>query len=208
MESQLEEFFAKEGSIGVILAIGPEGARFKDIEPQMVVSHDTISKRLDEARNIDLVILEPASGIGTNVTNTLTEAGKVCYSGMVELGLDEAHTEYVNTVRKYNNLSEEFADKAGDKKEWFDWFVESDALDNSLLDNAKTGIFQRNAPGMILPEPLQDALSQGSIEPLLTSESDDIDILLWKFMFYPPKPDQDDIDEFDSENSGGSADGI
>jgi len=208
MESQLEKFFTKEGSIGLILAIGPDGARFKKIKPQVAVSHDTVSNRIDEARNIDLVNTEPTSDVGTTFRNTLSEAGLVCYSGMVELGLDKAHAEYVDAIKKYNNLSEEYTDKAGDKRQWFNWFVESDALANSLLDNAENSTFQRYAPGMILPEPLQDALSRGSIEPLLTSESDDIDILLWKFMYYPPKPDQEDIEEFDSENSGGSADGI
>ncbi|MFD1572332.1 hypothetical protein [Halorubrum laminariae] len=137
----------------------------------------------EDFNKADLVNTEPTSDVGTTFRNTLSEAGLVCYSGMVELGLDKAHAEYVDAIKKYNNLSEEYTDKAGDKKEWFNWFVESDALANSLLDNAENSTFQRYAPGMILPEPLQDALSRGSIEPLLTSESDDIDILLWKFGF-------------------------
>ena len=65
MENELEEFFGKDGSIGVILVIGEDGARYKDIVPNVVVSHDTVAKRLGEARDIGLITSD-AESLGPN----------------------------------------------------------------------------------------------------------------------------------------------
>lgn len=191
MESQLKEFFTKEGSIGLILAIGPDGARFKEITPRVAVSHDTVSNRIDEARNIGLVNTEPTSDVGTTFRNTLSEAGRVCYSGMVELGLDEAHAEYVDAIKKYDNLSGDYTEKASDKEEWFNWFIKTDSVG---LSGPHRGVPLSDRLSSGYPKSLQQAFEQNSIEPLLNSESEYINVLLWEFMYYPPEPDQEDVE--------------
>lgn len=189
MESQLKEFFTKEGSIGLILAIGPDGARFKEITPQVAVSHDTVSNRIDEARNIGLINTEAASNVGTTFRNTLSGAGEVCYLGMVELGLDKTHAEYVKLIKEYNSLSDDYIDRVSDREEWYDWFIKNDSNENRLLYDrfARSGCSE-------FPEPLWKAMKQQSVGPLLDSESEHIDIFLWEFMRYPPKPDPEDVE--------------
>lgn len=195
MANQLQEFFNKDGSIGLILAIGPDGARFKEIKPQVAVSHDTLSNRIDEARKLGLINTEPTSEVGTTFRNTLSKAGQICYSGMLELGLDEAHAEYVKAIKKYSNLSDTFADKTDDKEEWYHWFGKSDP---GVLHSLKRGRSMSDVEASKYPEPLQQALQQDSVEPLLTSEIDgNIDLMLWYFMYYPPKPDPEDVKEAD-----------
>ena len=189
MTNQIAEFFKRDGAIGLILAIGPENARFKKIVSQVAVSHDTVSNRVEEARNMGLIKAEAVSDIGTSFTNRLTPAGEICYWGMVELGLDEAYTEYVNAIKNYNDLSDKYAQQVGDETEWLDWVLESDVRVDNLLTK-----FEARGEDMILPfssypEPVKEALRQQSVEPL--EQIDHKDFWLWRIMQYPPEPDQD-----------------
>ncbi|WP_147438101.1 hypothetical protein [Halorubrum sp. Atlit-28R] len=105
MVNQIGETFSGDGVIGLILAIAPESARFKKVAPQVPVSHDTVSNRVDEARNIGLIRTEHISGIGTSFTNELTPSGDIYYWMMIELGLDDIRIDYimVNVCTFHNN---------------------------------------------------------------------------------------------------------
>ncbi|MFD1635256.1 hypothetical protein ACOZ4L_16020 (plasmid) [Haloplanus ruber] len=190
MDNQIEDFFKRDGAIGLILVIGPENARFKKIVSQVAVSHDTVSNRVDEARNIGLIETEAVSDLGTSFTNKLTPSGEICYWGMVELGLDDAHTEYVNIVNKYRNLSEEYTQQVGNETEWLDWVLESDVRVDSLMTKFETRGEDMLPPFSAYPEPVKEALRQQSVKPL--ENIDDKDFWLWRIMQYPPEPDQED----------------
>lgn len=199
MGDELRQFFTKDGSIGLIVAIGHDGARFKDIEERVVVSHDTVSRRMDEARALGLINTEAASDVGTTFRNTLTPAGEVCYLGLVELGIDEIHQEYVEIVGQYQSASREYTEKVSNKEEWFDWFVKAGVANNSLLYTERdhhSGFTENQLSE--LPNPFSEAVKQRSVEPLMDAEDDIMHAWLWEFMFYPPKPNQEDIEEIES----------
>jgi DNA-binding HxlR family transcriptional regulator len=190
MTNQIAEFFKRDGAIGLILAIGPENARFKKIASQVAVSHDTVSNRVEEARNMGLIKAEAVSDIGTSFTNKLTPAGEICYWGMVELGLDDVYTEYVNAIENYNNLSDKYARQVGDEAEWLDWVLESDVRVDNLLTKFEARGEDMIPPFSSYPEPVKQALQQQSVEPL--ENIDHKDVWLWRIIHYPPEPGQED----------------
>jgi DNA-binding HxlR family transcriptional regulator len=189
MSNEIKEFFNKQGSIGLILAIGPDGARYNEIEPQVAVSHDTLSNRIDDARKMGLIETEGVSKGSTSVINRLTAAGMVCYKGMTQ-DLKEAHSEYVEALEKYDKLSEKYTQQVGDEQTWLEWVLEKDVGRDSLMKR-----FQHrgeDAPYIVLsqfPESLKKALQQQSLDPL--ENIDDRDYWLWRFMKYPPEPEDD-----------------
>lgn len=189
MSNQIEEFFKRDGAIGLILTIGLDDARFKEIESQVAVSHDTVSNRIDEARNMGLIKTEPASGVGTEFTNILTETGTICYKGMKELDLEEAHTEYIDAKRKRNKLSGEYTQKVGDEHIWLEWVLDIDVSRDTLMRRFKhRGEDAAYVVNSQFPEQVNEALKQQSLDPL--KDIDDRDYWLWKLMKYPPEPDE------------------
>jgi DNA-binding HxlR family transcriptional regulator len=188
MSDSVEEFFRKNGAIGLILTIGTDGARFKEIVEQVVVSHDTLSNRIDEARDIGLIETEEISDIGTSFTNTLTDSGEICYYIMLDSGLADSYMQYISAIKEYNKLSREFTQQVEDESEWLDWILNEG---DRLLEPWR--IFETEALPPRFPsdppEAIEKAVQEKSIDPLEDLEYEDF--WLWMLTYYPPKPDNE-----------------
>jgi len=188
MGNQIEDFFSRQGSIGLILAIGIDGARFNEITEQVVVSHDTLSTRIDEARNMGLINTEGITEVGTSFTNRLTDSGEICYIQMIELGVDEAYTEYTNAIEKYNRLSLEFTHHVKDESRWLQCI-----LDNGSPELSPWRIFNKERLPTSFPsdtpKPIEEAVQQKSLDPLEDLEYRDF--WLWMLTSYPPEPNDE-----------------
>lgn len=138
-ETTLREYFESAGGIETLLAVDPSaGTLTETIKSNLLVSGNTASKRIQEAKALGL--LESRENdrrdhpAGTRYY--LTEKGRICLVGIVSIGLDEKITLYNSLTKQIDNFKEAIAG-------WTERMSVSDIdqnnIENGVLDQYKKG---------------------------------------------------------------------
>jgi len=112
-QEEIAAFLARTGAIGLLREVHPmEGSRFTDLDDALDVSSSTLSKRLEEACELDL--LEPSlesTDYGTNTQYKLTGSGRRIRNVMEHRGI-------IRTYDKIRTLEEQFEESVEELREW------------------------------------------------------------------------------------------
>ena len=114
-EEAIADFLSRTGAIGVLNEVPPlkyQGRRFTEFNENVDVSSSTLSKRLDEACESDLLKVElESTDYGSNNMYVLTGTGRNLRDQMEHMGV-------LRTYSKIQTLEEELDESVGDLREW------------------------------------------------------------------------------------------
>jgi hypothetical protein len=155
-ETTLREYFESAGGIETLLAVDPAaGTLTETIKSNLLVSGNTASKRIQEAKALGL--LEPRENdrrdhpIGTRYY--LTEKGRICLVGIVSVGLDEKITLYHNLSKQIDNFKEVIAG-------WTERMSVSDIDQNNIEDESLEPYKEKDAyQGENLPDYFEEFIT-------------------------------------------------
>lgn len=112
-QEEIAEFLSRTGAIGLLREVQRmDGSRFTDLDDALDVSSSTLSNRLEEACDLDL--LEPtleSTDYGTNTRYKLTGAGRKVRNQMEHRGI-------VRTYDKIQTLEEQIDESIEDLRKW------------------------------------------------------------------------------------------
>lgn len=112
-QDQVATFLTRTGAIGLLREVqNMNGSRFTELDEALDVSSSTLSKRLEEACELDL--LEPAlesTDYGTNTRYKLTGSGRRVRNVMEHRGI-------IRTYDKIRTLEEQFDESIEELREW------------------------------------------------------------------------------------------
>lgn len=106
------DFLQSTGGTGILLAIDPDdGTTHNEFVPQTHVSRATVTKRVKEAEELDLI---EATRFDDDHGNTkrffLTQIGRVYRVALESIGLDETYRTYVNAQQSLNEGIDEMGE--------------------------------------------------------------------------------------------------
>ena len=92
----VEKFIDKRGAVELLCAIDPSGSRFEQLEQRVAISRATVSRRLDEAEDADVVkAVEDGDGYA------LTETGATLRVFLDQHGATEKHRQLKRLRREF-----------------------------------------------------------------------------------------------------------
>jgi len=174
-KDELIKFLDKKGAIEILVAIGLDGARFSNIESNVVISHDTIPNRIDEARKLGLVETEKIAGRTPSVKYMLTKTGENCYIGLCKYDIVGTHQRYVEAISNYKKLTKSVVSNLEERgnDEWVEWWLDNETrakLRNPRKDSSELNVKDR-------PDIVEKAAKEGSLD--LLDELDDLEKSKW-----------------------------
>jgi len=114
-EEAIAGFLSRTGAVGLLRESVPfhnQGVQFSEFDEKLSVSSSTLSKRLDEACELDLLSVElESTDYGSNSVYVLTGTGRSLRDQMQQLGI-------FRTYDKIQTLEEEFDESVDDLREW------------------------------------------------------------------------------------------
>jgi len=114
---EIQAFLQRQGAIGILSRIDVFGDRNKDLQEKVNVSSSTLSKRLQEARDLKLLTIQPQNtDYGTKEVYRLTQAGREVQSKINFIGLDDTYTRLETIEEQFENQRESLVDWAGDNQ--------------------------------------------------------------------------------------------
>lgn len=108
--NNIGKFLRRQGGVGVIVRIPTDGKMtFTDLCRRVHVSRQTLSTRLDEARELDLVRqIDESEGHGNEQPYLLTSRGHHLRSVMEIAELDQRYANYLRSRRRIANAIDRF----------------------------------------------------------------------------------------------------
>lgn len=114
-EEAIAEFLSRTGAVGLLREAPPlksHGCRFTEFDEKLSISSSTLSKRLDEACELQLLKIElESTDYGANSMYVLTGAGANLRSEMDQRGIFRIYD-------KIQTLEEELDESVEDLREW------------------------------------------------------------------------------------------
>ncbi|WP_277543547.1 hypothetical protein [Haloarcula laminariae] len=108
---KIDEFLRKKGAVEVIVEIGSGSATYKDIDEAVLASSSTVSKRLNEAVENELIeITHRLTDYGTQKRYTLTDSGKRIYDWVLDIDLEKKIRELRRVQRERDNKMDQLLD--------------------------------------------------------------------------------------------------
>ena len=110
--AELTDFFEKKGTLEIFVEVGAGSRTFNNIEDAVLASSTTVSKRLQEARELNLIeIIYKSTDHGSQKRHALTRAGREIYLWAEELGIVETVKRRQRIERKYRSDRELWINK-------------------------------------------------------------------------------------------------
>lgn len=114
-EEAVAEFLSRTGAVGLLreaLPLKYQGLQYSEFAERLSISSSTLSKRLDEACELDLLKIElESTDYGSNSVYVLTGTGQNLRDQMEQMGI-------LRTYDKIQTLEEEFGDSVEDLRGW------------------------------------------------------------------------------------------
>lgn len=114
-EEAIAEFLSRTGAVGLLREATPfhnEGLQFSEFNEKLSVSSSTLSKRLNEACELNLLTINlESTDYGSNNLYVLTQTGRTLRGQMQQFGI-------FRTYDKIQTLEEEFDESVDDLREW------------------------------------------------------------------------------------------
>lgn len=170
MPPTIQQFLASKGGVGFLAVLNERGKTYSEIESEVAISSDTISKRKDEAAEIGLIELKAARrGNRTATEYHLTDFGEELVRQMSLMGLVSNYLSMRTHQREVAEKTDELIDWVSQNPGQFMEFVE--AREETLINRDETN-GEETKPGNdseeTVPEDLQPSETWGT-------ESDDED---------------------------------
>lgn len=110
--SELTDYLEKPGSVGVLAHIDiPDGKLKGELETQVHISSGTITNRLNEGVELDLLKLKRKSDDHGNAQRyRLTERGRALRRKMEELGMCEAYRQFFKWHQRIETTTDQLQD--------------------------------------------------------------------------------------------------
>jgi len=133
MAPTIQEFLDSKGGVGLLAVLNERGKTYTEIESEVAISSDTISKRKDEALEIGLIEMKPAKRRNRTVTEYhLTDFGEELVRQMALKGIVSNYLSMRTHQRKVDEKREELIDWVYQNPSQFMEFVE--AREETLID--------------------------------------------------------------------------
>jgi len=120
MSSRLLEFLeTSDGAMEILATIEVDGTSFSELDEQVGVSHDTLSTRLDEARELGLVDAEAVvdegrtkhrwvlTGKGVRVRRVMESVGLVKNYDLLQMSREFVENDRENVLERIDELEQE-----------------------------------------------------------------------------------------------------
>jgi DNA-binding HxlR family transcriptional regulator len=183
MSPTIQEFLRRKGAVGFLSVLNERGKTYSEIESEVEITTDTISKRKDEALEIGLVGLEPARHNDRTVNEYhLTDFGEELVQQMALKGIVSNYLDMRTHQEKVEEKNAELIDWIYDNPGYFAGFTE--ANEETLID--RTGDVESSSPDN--PSTNSDSTPDESN----TTE--------------PPGTDSEEMDDSDNAESEGGKD--
>ena len=114
--AEIQTFLKRKGAIGIFARISHHGDRNKELQEKVAVSSLTLAKRLNEAMDLKLLMIEPqALDCGSKDVYRLTDAGVKIKHRIDDIGLDDTYTELQTLKTQFGNQCDSLVDWAGEE---------------------------------------------------------------------------------------------
>lgn len=175
----VQEFLRRKGGVGLLSVLNERGKSFSEIETEVEITSDTISKRKDEAMELGLIELKPARRENGTVSEYhLSDLGEALVHKMAMKGI-------VSNYRSMRTHQREIEEKTDEVVEW---------------------VYQNPSQLMQFTEAHEETLIDRRAD--VDSENDEADgdggrTETWGSTEEQPDLDEDDMDDLLEESDGG-----
>lgn len=108
MPDPLDRYLSKKGGIELICEINPRGSSFSELEEALPISHETLARRLEEAREASLISTEETSDEhGTTHIHSLTPDGATLRMWLDDMGATSEYHMYNKSRKRFHETAEE-----------------------------------------------------------------------------------------------------
>jgi DNA-binding HxlR family transcriptional regulator len=108
---EIDEFLRKKGAVEVIIEIGSGSATYQNINEAVLASSSTVSNRLNEAVQNELVeVTHRPTDYGTQKRYTLTDSGNRIYDWVLDIDLEKEIRELRRVRRDRDNKMNQLLD--------------------------------------------------------------------------------------------------
>ena len=143
MSLTVQEFLRRKGAVGFLSVLNERGKTYSEIDSEVAITTDTISKRKDEALEIGLVGLEAARHNDRTVKEYhLTDFGEELVQQMALKGIVSNYLDMRTHQEKVEEKNAELIDWIYDNPGYFAGFTE--AHEETLID--RTGDEESDSP--------------------------------------------------------------
>jgi len=122
--SDVTGFLDRKGGLEILIEIGSGSATFQQIDDTVLVSSSTISNRLSEATQLDLVeITHRPTDYGTQKRYELTEQGMTVFRWAEQLDLDHNIKERRRLKRAYDTKRESVKERVQNDEQFYMYYL-------------------------------------------------------------------------------------
>lgn len=108
MSNDLKDYLSQKGSVELICELGPHGARFKELDDALEISHQTIIDRLKDGQALSLIERELIEGErGTSHKYVLADKGRLLRVTMETSGVVESYYVLKESRKRFEENREE-----------------------------------------------------------------------------------------------------
>jgi len=152
---ELLDFLDKSGGMELLLAIDVEkGTKHGEFQNSMSVSRQTVTDRIDDAKNLDLLEMTYHPGDHGNANRyKLSQIGRVLRVALDSMELDETYQTYIQAERELENGKDEFLEWVQYNSKF--WSTKSFEIEFTLEDELKD---PDTYPGEDIPSEFADYL--------------------------------------------------
>lgn len=136
MSLTVQEFLNRKGAVGLLSVLTERGKSYSEIEEEVAITTDTISRRKDEAMEIGLIELKPARrGDRTVQEYHLTDFGEALAEQMSLKGIVSNYQDMRTHQEKVEQKTEDLIDWLGENRRHFLGFTE--AHEETLIERSE-----------------------------------------------------------------------
>lgn len=121
--AQIAEFIGKKGGAELLILLGEKERRYKHLKREVSISSTTLTRRLREAQELDLITSETMLNDDTQINvYRLEDAGHILYNQMNRNYMVSTYRERVIVESRYESQKEHLKE----------WILEDDMFDRML----------------------------------------------------------------------------
>ncbi|WP_262174527.1 hypothetical protein [Haloarcula laminariae] len=125
MSTTVEEFLQRKGGVGLLSVLNEAGKTYSEVESEVAITSDTISKRKDEALDIGPIEIQPARRHGRTLNEYhLTDFGEAVAERLAVEGVVSNYHSMRMHQRKVEEGTEEVAEWLTENPNHFQHFPE------------------------------------------------------------------------------------
>lgn len=166
MAPTVQKFLALKGGVGLLSVLNERGKTYSEIESEVAITSDTISKRKDEALEIGLIEMKPARRKNRTVTEYhLTDLGEELVRQMSLMGI----------VSNYQSMRTHQREVDAKTADLIDWVYENPNQLLEFTESREETLIDRSEPDDENTEPEADGSEDEPSPRVVRPHPDDID---------------------------------